>query len=123
MLQECADKLRPGGLLSLITPDQSSLLARVSGRRWVEYHKPHEHLYFFSRRLMRRLLERAGFEVVRIGTAGKHVEVGFALDRLAGMHPLPFRPLAAVARWTRLSRLVVKINPRDKMFVLATKRI
>jgi SAM-dependent methyltransferase len=55
--------LRRGGHLLLVTPDATSLSARLFGRRW-----PHflaEHLTLFSRAGLRSLLVRSGFEILR----------------------------------------------------------
>lgn len=116
----CARLLRPDGILSIITPDVSSLHARLLGRRWVEFRKPREHIYYFRRDNVRRLMEKNGFEVVWSGTAGKHVTVGFALKRLQESMP-PFRPLIRAVEAIGLSRRVIYVNPLDKMFMLGRK--
>ncbi len=108
-----------GGVLSLITPDRGAPTARLFGSRWVEYQKPEEHIYFFRREDMRAFLDEAGFDVATIGTAGKVVPLGFAMDRLAA-YGAPFKLLARVAR--PLAGRVVYVDPLDKMHVLAVKR-
>ncbi len=61
--------LRPGGLLVATTPDAGGVHARLSGRRWVHWHR--DHLWYFDRRSLRRLAVQAGFSRVRCGTAWK----------------------------------------------------
>ncbi|MFQ5417401.1 MAG: methyltransferase domain-containing protein, partial [Myxococcota bacterium] len=56
-IAEVARLLRPGGHLVLSTGDVGSLAARVSGSRWHLYNLP-EHLFFYSRESLRRLLAR-----------------------------------------------------------------
>jgi 2-polyprenyl-3-methyl-5-hydroxy-6-metoxy-1,4-benzoquinol methylase len=58
--------LKKHGFLFLTTPDQGSLWAKLTGRFWFSYKTP-EHLYFFNFSTLRAMLEKAGFQVVRIG--------------------------------------------------------
>jgi len=78
---EVARLLRPGGRVLLSTGDVGSLLARVSGRRWHLYTLP-EHLYFFSRRSLRRLLEDHGLRVERLSADASHYTLGYLAERL-----------------------------------------
>lgn len=59
--------LSPGGVLFVETPNFIGLKARLSGRRYVAYIPP-EHLLYFRPHALRVLLERAGFEPIRITT-------------------------------------------------------
>jgi len=121
VLKACRAKLKPGGLFSLITPDCSSFSARLFGSKWVEYQKPHEHLYFFSRKRLSQVLESMGFRMESAGTAAKYVPLGFALERLESYRPAVFKALGAAVRRLRLADTSVRINPFDKMFLVARK--
>lgn len=52
--------LRPGGVVFLVTPSLNSWSRKLLGRRWMEYKI--EHLFYFGRRSLNRLLTDAGFE-------------------------------------------------------------
>jgi len=93
-LEQVRERLRPGGRVFLMTPNIRSLLARVAGRRWVSFKIP-EHLYYYSPRSMRALLERSGFEVLSVRGAGQYVTVAFLLSRLERLAPR----LTAVLAW------------------------
>ena len=70
-LKETYRILKPGGVVSINTPNIDSLCARLyrGDFRLVD---PRFHIYYFSPRTMRMMLERAGFRVLR--------EVYFYLD-------------------------------------------
>ena len=62
LLASIHDDLAPRGIVMIVTHDQSSLLARLLGRRWPPFAMAHPQL--FSPPSIRRLLERCGFTVV-----------------------------------------------------------
>ena len=66
--------LRPGGCVAISTVDVGSVAARWLGWRWPHYHR--DHLWYFSRQSLVRLVEKAGF-VVEDGRVPRKV---FALD-------------------------------------------
>ncbi len=99
-------RLRPGGRLLIMTPDIRSLLARLSGRRWVSLKVP-EHVRYYSRRSVRTLLDRAGFDVLAVRAAGQYVTVAFFLSRLERLVPAPARALRTIARALALDGRVV----------------
>lgn len=121
ILHLCFKKLRPGGILSVITPDQNSMAARMLGKRWVEYQKPHEHIYFFSRSNFTQILTRIGFSVEWAGTAAKYVTLSFALKRLQAYQHFIFSVLTYFAKFLRIEGAMLNINPRDKMFIIAKR--
>jgi len=60
LLHQILTLLKPGGLLLLATPSLDSWSARLLRSRWMEY-KP-EHLTYFSRPTLQRLIVNGGFE-------------------------------------------------------------
>lgn len=80
-IAEVARVLRPGGRLALTTGDVGSLVARVSGRRWHLYTLP-EHLFFYSRDGLRRLLAAHGLRVVGMRAEGARYPLGYLVERL-----------------------------------------
>jgi SAM-dependent methyltransferase len=64
-LGEIHRRLRPGGWLVVATPDAGSLWRRLLGKRW-PFYKPPEHVTFFDRATLPRLLRSAGFEDVAL---------------------------------------------------------
>ncbi|MFB3785505.1 MAG: methyltransferase domain-containing protein [bacterium] len=61
LLRQCHGLLNPGGLLYVKTPCADSLPHRFIGSEWLE---ASEHLHFFSRATLRKLLLDTGYEVI-----------------------------------------------------------
>ncbi|MBI3955713.1 class I SAM-dependent methyltransferase, partial [Candidatus Gottesmanbacteria bacterium] len=55
--------LKDDGVIIIATGDTDSLMARMLGRRWTFYNPP-QHLYYFNRHNLTKLLEQKGFEPV-----------------------------------------------------------
>lgn len=54
--------MTPGGVLVIVTPSLDSWSRRLLGRYWMEYKT--EHLTYFGRKSLSRLLERIGFTAI-----------------------------------------------------------
>jgi len=119
LLGECHRLLAPGGVLALSTPDAGSLLARVLRGRWLGFRSIDEHLYFFSRRTLARMLERAGFEVRRFLPAGKYLTLPRLIERMRFYTRVGALLLRTADRM--VPRLSLYVDPRDTMYVLAVK--
>lgn len=66
VLRRTSRILKPGGYLSIETPDVDSWdFSLFSKRYWGGYHLP-RHFYMFKKKSIARLLEEEGFEVVRM---------------------------------------------------------
>jgi len=83
-LRDVAAVTAPGGLVALSTGDVSSMVARVSGARWHLYTFP-EHLWFFTPASLRRLMERAGLEVVETRYEVCWYPVSYLVERVGAM--------------------------------------
>ena len=66
-LHEVRDRIAPGGLLALATPNVKSLSARATGASW-GWLSPPDHVVLYSRTTLPRLLEQNGFEVLHVET-------------------------------------------------------
>lgn len=71
--------LKPGGYLVLLTPDILSLSARLMGRHWIHYKQ--EHLFYFSRKGLRMLLDRSGFVDCSMRFAPKPMTLHYAVNQ------------------------------------------
>jgi ubiquinone/menaquinone biosynthesis C-methylase UbiE len=77
-LREIHRVMKPGGILALRVPNGDSYDARIFGSYWSGLDAP-RHLYVYSRSTLRALLEKNGFEVLRM--TSKHGSyLGFVLS-------------------------------------------
>ena len=67
LLAECRRILRPDGKLAITTPNSSSWAHRHFGRDWRGLEPP-RHIHVFNPKNIRRLLEAAGLQPVRVAT-------------------------------------------------------
>jgi SAM-dependent methyltransferase len=81
-----ADALRPGGVLVVQTPDRGSLPSALLGRYWPPIAAP-EHVWYFNRATLIRLLRAAGFENFHVHSHWKRLRVGYAYEQLGVFGP------------------------------------
>jgi hypothetical protein len=73
--------LKKNGLLVLQTPNTSSLPCVVMKKYWPCYGAP-EHIHYFSRSNLRLLLEKNGFQSIRITAHIKPLRIVYVMDQL-----------------------------------------
>jgi len=66
-LRACRRLIRPGGVLSIHTPNADSSVAATLGANWKMLHLP-GHVSFFGPGTMRMALRKCGFELIRLDT-------------------------------------------------------
>jgi SAM-dependent methyltransferase len=99
LLQECRAILRPRGVILALNHNVTAWSARLLGERSPIVDV--EHTYLYSPATMRRLFERAGFEVLTVGP----VRNTYSLTYLMHLVPLPQAAKAAVLARLAGSRL------------------
>jgi SAM-dependent methyltransferase len=108
------------GLIMFATPQSDSIFARMMGKMWTLLAPP-QHLHYFSRKSMKDLLERNGFEIVSIEWRGKSFDAGYIIHFVMGWLRIRWSWLDRLAHWRIMQRIVFRINPHDMMIVLAKK--
>jgi 2-polyprenyl-3-methyl-5-hydroxy-6-metoxy-1,4-benzoquinol methylase len=119
-LREAHDVLVPGGILVLSTMDASSFVSRLLGKRLEDFRRILEHLYFFDRERLVKILEASGFEVQDLRSIGHTFELGHLAARIGASFPW-FSGISTLVQRSSLRKMTVSINPRTKMVVYARK--
>jgi SAM-dependent methyltransferase len=118
-VQQLRDWLAPRGYLFLNLPNAASAAARWMGRHWVLLLR--EHLWYFSPSTLTRLLDAAGFDVIRIRANHVRFSVANVLGRSA-QYPHPLAGLAARLSGSPLLRHWAVRFPIGEMTVVARRR-
>jgi 2-polyprenyl-3-methyl-5-hydroxy-6-metoxy-1,4-benzoquinol methylase len=113
--------LEPGGLIVVHTMNIDSLLARLMGRRWPWLMDMHIH--YFSRTTLIKMLENAGFEVIRARAEGRYLSLRYLASRVEALNRALGRLLARLVRATNLSTRSLPVNLGDLMTVYARKPV
>lgn len=107
-LREAKRLLAPGGVLHMVTPNVGGLQAKVLGSKWYHY-KPGEHLYLFSPKTVREVVERAELAWSGWKRSGSYVTITYVFSRLRYYAPSLFGALEAVGRTLRLGPVPFKL--------------
>lgn len=105
--------LRPGGIVVVTTGDVESLYARFAGKHW-RLMTPPQHLHFFSKRTLSRLLESVGFKPLVADRDWKMVPLALAGYQLC-------RRLGLPASWTGRLPGALPINLWDTVTIVAKR--
>lgn len=94
VLEQVYRSLKPGGRLVVLTPNISSLSAKLMRGRWI--HIKDEHLYHYSPPSLDRLLVKCGFGNIRIRPDSKPMTLGYAVHQFRSYRVPFFSPLFAL---------------------------
>lgn len=101
-LKRSKSLLGKNGICLIVTPSLNSWSARLLGKYWMEY-KP-EHLFYFNRKNIARMLSDAGFDCVSISPNWKVLNLEYIDLHMQKFH---------VPLMSSLSRLLVTILPKS----------
>jgi SAM-dependent methyltransferase len=95
-IQDIRRILKTGGVVFIATPSTASWSARLLRRHWMEF-KP-EHLFYFDRSTLTRLLGNAGFDQIEISSGRKVLTADYVIGHF-DKFPVPV--LSGLARGLR----------------------
>lgn len=89
LLRDIAAHLKPDGVGVVTTPDVSSLVAKLLGRRW--WHFRVAHIGYFNEGTLKRALDEAGLEVLEVSSPAWYFTYEYAHDRAMSYFPKALR--------------------------------
>ena len=119
-LEEINRILKDNGLLYVVTPNIKSSFAHVVGKRWLLL-KPDEHLYYFSPKTIKKMLENKGFKLIKIESIGKVCSLDFLVSRLRNYNTFLSRQADFVVKYLEIGQLSFYVNLGDVMVAYAKK--
>jgi len=87
LLRAIAGKLAPGGALAMVTHDESSLMARLQGPRWLPYRLQHPQLYRPA--TIAGAVAAAGLEVVEVSKTRNDFPLAYLAKHVFAAAGLP----------------------------------
>lgn len=121
-LAHIRDLVKPGGLLVLTTMDCDGIVSKMLGTRIEDFRRVREHVFFFTRLVIRDMLNKYGFEVLRIKYHGHHFRLGFLAHRLKLVSPVFGGVFGAFVKALRVEQATVYVNPLTKMIIYARRK-
>lgn len=118
VLKECAQVLKPDGLLVVNYPDIHSSIARLMGRRWVFLLSVH--LYYFTSQTLKAILSEVGFRQIARRTHWQTLDLGYILFRMEAYFGGLARLLGRIVKALRLSTLQIPYW-MGQMLIIAEK--
>ncbi|HLE29499.1 MAG TPA: class I SAM-dependent methyltransferase [Anaerolineales bacterium] len=103
--------LKPGGWLVVHTMDISSLTAQMMGARWPFLMEMH--LFYFSRKTLGVMLDKAGFEVAGTHTQGRYLRLGYLAGRVKALWRPAGQIMEWIVYWLKLQTMPMAINTLD----------
>jgi len=117
LLTEIHSHLRPGGILCLSTLDMDNWFPRLLGRHWPWIMDMH--LYYFTRPLLIRWFDRAGYSLVHVEKYRHYAMVRYIWKKAIAILPEPLARLLRPLEWILPPRLVVPVSFGDiKLFIV-----
>jgi SAM-dependent methyltransferase len=108
VLHECYRVLKPGGVLLTNIPDFDSLVSRLMGRKWVFLLSIH--LYYFTPKTIRKLLEKTGFRLLKHRPHWQTLELGYIFFRAEAYMGRLARLGGKIAKTLRINHLQIPYN-------------
>jgi SAM-dependent methyltransferase len=118
-LEQAYRLLKPGGLMVVHTIDIESLFARLMGTHWPWLMEMH--IYYFSRRTLRKMLEQCGFQVLSDRPQGRYLRLGYLMNRVSALVPPVGRPAEWSVTKLGLRGWAVPVNLGDLFTAYARK--
>lgn len=119
VVRKLTGKLERTGVLFISSPNIGAMIARIMKRHWA-FMTPPEHIGYFSRETVKRLLAACGLRELRWETRGKWINLAFLAYKMSRVFPELAPPLLVKSAFkSRFGRVTVYVPTRDIQYVAA----
>jgi len=108
-MQEIYRITKPGGMCFILTPDAGGIIPFIMRSNWFEL-KPPEHLFYFTKKTLGRLLQTTGFLDIQTFSSGKILTLEYIAAILKHSNPIIARMVKAGLGWTPFYRRTLSFN-------------
>lgn len=123
LLETIAQKLKPGGIVCVVTPDFDSFVAKFLKQNW--WHVRQAHIYYFTETSLKRMLEETGYRIIKKKRYAWTFSVDYWASRFENFSP----PIYAFAQFLKRRALFrpafnwnIRINFMDSFEWYLTKK-
>ena len=117
-----AELIKQGGILIIQTPDATSFPAKLLGKWWPAY-APVEHIYYFSSRNIKILLDKYDFRVVKIISHWKRLLITYAYNQFQNFGPEYYQLIGKIISFLPENILNCKLPFYGGEMLLVAKKI
>ena len=120
LLEGVSQILVENGILSFTTGDIGSIVSLVTRKKWHLLTVP-DHLFFFSKKGIKDLLKKNGFEIIHLSYPSYHFTLDYLCERMVKSLNVAHLYRTHHSLRSCLNRFIVPLNLFDIMFVVARK--
>ncbi len=107
---------KENGIIVITTPNQRSMLSRLSGRKWISYKIP-EHVYYYTPDTLKQMAEPY-FKLEHVQAAGQFCSLEFLADRLKTLNVLAGKAMMSAVNTLGIKRWAIYVNSGSMTAVL-----
>ncbi|MBI4707870.1 MAG: methyltransferase domain-containing protein [Candidatus Omnitrophica bacterium] len=120
VLEEARRVLKPDGILCVSTPDIESLLSKTLRAKWWGIQQ--SHLFYFSRKTLNRMLDAAGFKVIKYSPYARVFSSQYISSRLSKYNSFASGLFGFFAKYIFPKDFLLRINFYDQVVAFAKKK-
>ena len=102
------------------TPNVAHWIPFLMGKRWIQFKVP-DHVVFFSKDILTKMLREIGFEIQEIKSSYKIISIRLLLFHLSRYFMLLSKSSMKISERIGLANKVICIPQWDEMILFATK--